>query len=169
MKVIFRDQSQLLWTRRWCWIIRWLAEENQHISSITDDMGLMSGKGPGEMAAISSTGDVQVDTFLYSNGGLLMLSSFFWMMMHLCTQQRGFKLDFSKDTSAQWHGQQTVQISVWVQLYGGNWKKCSVLQSWSASCWTRNFTNEVLQEFKLSQKTEELKLSADWDSWFIYF
>ena len=34
-----------------------LKRKNQHISTIIDDMGLMSGKGPGEMAAITSTGN----------------------------------------------------------------------------------------------------------------
>jgi len=66
MKVMFRDESP----RRRCWnsslvqwnIERWLTEENQLISTITGDMGLMSGGGPGEMAAITSTVSVQVDS-----------------------------------------------------------------------------------------------------------
>ena len=63
----------------------------------------MSGKGPGEMAAITSAGGVQVDSVL------------------LPSVRRRFELIFQDDddasfteqrTSAQCHVQQTVQISV---------------------------------------------------------
>ena len=37
-----------------------MPEENKQISTITDDTGLMSGNGPGEMAVITSI------TFSYS-------------------------------------------------------------------------------------------------------
>jgi len=39
-----------------------VSEEKKHISTVTGDMRLMWGKGPGKMAAITSTVNVQVDT-----------------------------------------------------------------------------------------------------------
>ena len=115
------DAGALVWSNEN--IERWLAEGNQNISTISDDMGLMSGKGPGEMAAITSAGNAQVDTLLQSKEGLLMLSSFFRRMVHFATKQKAFQLFFRKDTSAQGHGQ---QFRFKVEL-----KECSILQSWS--------------------------------------
>ena len=116
MKVIFRDESPICFgqgydagTLVWCRSNETKKDdedENEHISSITDDMGLMSGKGPGKMAA-STSGNAQVDSFWtlflihQSKGGLVMLSSFFRMMMHLSTEKRGFKPFFRKDILAQ--------------------------------------------------------------------
>ena len=39
-----------------------LPKEDKHISTFIDDLGLMSDKGPAEMAAIPSTINAQVDT-----------------------------------------------------------------------------------------------------------
>jgi len=72
MKVIFRDESPVCFgqgddagTLVWCRSNETQKDdedENEHISTITDDMGLMSGKGPGKMAASNSTGNAQVDS-----------------------------------------------------------------------------------------------------------
>jgi len=49
-------------------------EENKHISSVIDDMGLKSGKGPEETAVSTSAVNVNGEIFSFhqSKGGLIM-------------------------------------------------------------------------------------------------
>ena len=60
----FSDEMQLKSTESPCnvrWnVVKMSAWRNEQIATIIDDMGLNSGKGPGEMAVITSTEGAQV-------------------------------------------------------------------------------------------------------------
>ena len=109
MEVRFRDESP----RRRCWnfslvrwnIERWLAEENELISTISDDTGVVSGKGPGEMAAITSTGDAQVDFSHSAHAELIFRTIFLFPgLVHVVSAQMCLKWerDSRKDESKDW-------------------------------------------------------------------
>lgn len=120
-----KGYSRLMKSSQGVWMIwwKWYLLKNQESAMATELMlqlllGLPARWRTGETEVITSTIRHRrrlefwtLSSFHQSEVGLVIMSYFRIIFMHLDTEQRVFKLFFRKCTSAHWHGQQTFSIS----------------------------------------------------------
>lgn len=108
---------------------------------------LMSGSSSSELSSTAAAAEEQTNiySFKFTTGTNVSHSSERWVRVRVWGFQRALKVFFRRDTGTQWHGQQTVWISVQLKIYVGNWRKWSVtrlspaeLQHQTVGTWLKN-------------------------------
>lgn len=171
-----KHESAFRW--RWCWNF------SQSL------MICRSGEGEGEVQSLPVrkmprwTLNLWTLFSFHQWAGLVMMKSFFKMIMHPAPEQRALKLFFRKGRSSQQHCQQTDQISIRLKIYG-NWKNWKEKKSPSCKAhlptavWeSRTLTDEeyFFHEWspclQLSENPQEVQQSTNvifFGSWFYHF